>query len=1057
MRIRGWEIDGFGVLHDVAVVGLPDGMTVVHGANEAGKSTLLEFLRRMLFGLPADGTTPYAPLHGGAHGGRLLIAGPGGDYVVARDLDQRGAPTVRRPDGSTGGGADLARLLAGADEALFRAVFAFSLDDLQTLSGLDAAGVRDALFSASLAGAGRSARAALLMLRGQSAARLNGDGPAPISERLAALHALRARLNAARQAALAYPEQRRARAVAAAARDAAAATLAARRQTAEHDAALLRAWPLWQGLEAARAERAALPAAAAPPPAVDAELAQAREQLLAARGALEALAAEQRAAQAQRDALPAVDAAVAVAADLEALSTDLTLHRFQLATLPAARQRAEDAETTWQTRRQRLAATRTDAAAPDAQGEAALREWARLGIDREQVRDWQARLQACEERARQAQMRADAAVQQALALRQRAEAIDARLPSRQPLGAAEVETRRRALAALREAVEVMLDKRSRGEAMAHALQEKEHTLRGLDAEPENAPPAWLVPTLGAGSAAAAALAAWNGAASLAAAGLAGLIALGAGGAALQLLRLRTVAGARRAEREAARRTLRSEMEAARRGRDQAWHAAAELAEQIARDAEAVELPRSPTLEELAAALRGLDADDLARASGAAVRAELAEIEPTLRAAEATAASRSAERAAAAAAYDAAMAEWLAWAARAGVGEPYEPQQVLDRVAALQSAYDALQARDAAARELRQLAPMVAAWEARARAALARGGAGDAVALGGEALAERVVALRLNLLEASPQRQRRAALDGEVQERATRLAAAEAQRAHAETALDAVLARAGVRDEAELAARRAQATRRLELERLIDERSQLLAERVDWAGADAALARGEVEIWRARAGAAAAELAALEAQLADAEAAAQAAAQACAAQEGSDELPGLEGEWAALTAELDEAVRDWRLLAAADGLIDAARQEFERSRQPAVLRQASQALAAVTGGRYQRVVQDEQGDGLLVVERDGQVKPAGGALSRGTTEQLYLAVRLGLAHALAERGTPLPLVMDDVLVNFDPERARAMAAVLGEFSHRNQILFFTCHPGMRDLLVAEGQAARVIEL
>ncbi|MDX2167460.1 MAG: hypothetical protein SF182_10370, partial [Deltaproteobacteria bacterium] len=290
-----------------------------------------------------------------------------------------------------------------------------------------------------------------------------------------------------------------------------------------------------------------------------------------------------------------------------------------------------------------------------------------------------------------------------------------------------------------------------------------------------------------------------------------------------------------------------------------------------------------------------------------------------------------------------------------------------------------------------------------------------------------------------------------------LAAAEAQCAHAEAALADVLARAGVRDEGELVTRRAQAARRAELLRLVDERAQLLAERADWDGAEATLARGEVDVWRARQEAAPAELAALETQLAAAEAAHQAAAQACAALECSDELPGLEAEWAGLTAELDDAVREWRLLAAADGLIDAARQEFERTRQPAVLREASQALALVTGGRYQRVVQDERGEGLLVVERDGQVKPAGGALSRGTTEQLYLAVRLGLASALAERGTPLPLVMDDVLVNFDPERARAMAAVLGEFSRRNQILFFTCHPGMRDLLVDQGQAARVIEL
>jgi len=51
----------------------------------------------------------------------------------------------------------------------------------------------------------------------------------------------------------------------------------------------------------------------------------------------------------------------------------------------------------------------------------------------------------------------------------------------------------------------------------------------------------------------------------------------------------------------------------------------------------------------------------------------------------------------------------------------------------------------------------------------------------------------------------------------------------------------------------------------------------------------------------------------------------------------------------------------------------------------------------------------------------------------------------------------VLVNFVPERARAMAAVLGDFARSHQVLFFTCHPAMRDLLLAGGQAARVVEL
>src|SRR5215470_3988269 len=172
MKIRGWSIDGFGVFRDSAVTDLPDGLTVLHGANEAGKSTLLEFIRRVLFGVPESGSdAAYAPLHGGRHRGRVMVT-------------------------------------AGGGERLFRSVFAFSLDDLRSLSTLDAGGVHDALFSAALAGAGRSARAAADALRVQATALLDGEGPAQISRLIAELQALRPRLTAARRSALGYGELR---------------------------------------------------------------------------------------------------------------------------------------------------------------------------------------------------------------------------------------------------------------------------------------------------------------------------------------------------------------------------------------------------------------------------------------------------------------------------------------------------------------------------------------------------------------------------------------------------------------------------------------------------------------------------------------------------------------------------------------------------------------------------------------------------------------------------------------------------------------------------------
>jgi len=68
-----------------------------------------------------------------------------------------------------------------------------------------------------------------------------------------------------------------------------------------------------------------------------------------------------------------------------------------------------------------------------------------------------------------------------------------------------------------------------------------------------------------------------------------------------------------------------------------------------------------------------------------------------------------------------------------------------------------------------------------------------------------------------------------------------------------------------------------------------------------------------------------------------------------------------------------------------------------------------------------------------------ALSRGTAEQLYLALRFGFIREYSKRSEPLPLIMDEILVNFDSPRAKATASVLADFSREHQILYFTCHP------------------
>jgi len=66
------------------------------------------------------------------------------------------------------------------------------------------------------------------------------------------------------------------------------------------------------------------------------------------------------------------------------------------------------------------------------------------------------------------------------------------------------------------------------------------------------------------------------------------------------------------------------------------------------------------------------------------------------------------------------------------------------------------------------------------------------------------------------------------------------------------------------------------------------------------------------------------------------------------------------------------------------------------------------------------------------------LSGGQRDQLYLAVRLGIA-AFAGGGDPLPLILDDPFVNFDDDRFRAAARFLAErTSAAQQVILFTCH-------------------
>ena len=73
------------------------------------------------------------------------------------------------------------------------------------------------------------------------------------------------------------------------------------------------------------------------------------------------------------------------------------------------------------------------------------------------------------------------------------------------------------------------------------------------------------------------------------------------------------------------------------------------------------------------------------------------------------------------------------------------------------------------------------------------------------------------------------------------------------------------------------------------------------------------------------------------------------------------------------------------------------------------------------------------------------------------MRFAAVEEFGEKREHLPVVVDEVLVNFDLERAKKAAAAFGKIAEGNQVLVFTCHLWIRDLFEDAVPGAGFIDL
>lgn len=145
---------------------------------------------------------------------------------------------------------------------------------------------------------------------------------------------------------------------------------------------------------------------------------------------------------------------------------------------------------------------------------------------------------------------------------------------------------------------------------------------------------------------------------------------------------------------------------------------------------------------------------------------------------------------------------------------------------------------------------------------------------------------------------------------------------------------------------------------------------------------------------------------------------------------LEQTQAALAADRESVEVVELALSALSSADEALRSRFS----PQITAEAGALLAELTGGKYPSVLL-EPNMRMSVRENGGLVMRPAAAMSCGTADQMYLALRLAMCRRLLPEDAPL--LLDDALVNFDAERTAAALDVLRSEAKKRQVLLFTC--------------------
>jgi uncharacterized protein YhaN len=126
--------------------------------------------------------------------------------------------------------------------------------------------------------------------------------------------------------------------------------------------------------------------------------------------------------------------------------------------------------------------------------------------------------------------------------------------------------------------------------------------------------------------------------------------------------------------------------------------------------------------------------------------------------------------------------------------------------------------------------------------------------------------------------------------------------------------------------------------------------------------------------------------------------------------------------------------------------YRENNQSPILNRASEIFRRLTLGSFDGITveYDKKDQPVIMGVRNKEYVEISG-MSDGTTDQLYLSLRIASIEKYVKENEPLPFIVDDILVHFDDERSKETLKVLLELSEQTQIIFFSHHYWIIELM------------